>query len=82
MRETLAGHHDYVAGDGRVKARCVLTNIADLVKVARATHLRFARALRGLAVAGSESETRRVQASRHLKDRQAMKAVLRCEQMS
>ena len=48
MRETLAGHHDYVAGDGRVKARCTLTNITDLVW-ARATHLRLARALQGLA---------------------------------
>ena len=48
MRETLAGHHDYVAGDGRVKARCTLTNITDLVW-ARATHLRLARALTGLA---------------------------------
>ena len=33
MRQTSAGHHDYVEGDGRMKARRILTNITDFNKM-------------------------------------------------
>ena len=41
MRQTSADHHDYVAGDGRMKARCVLTNITDFNKMEGARRTTF-----------------------------------------